>query len=109
MNNLIKILIFFIFFSGCSFNSDSKFWSKSKKIKNNQRSIVNELFKPEEARKLEFNSNFYLKVSRKSINSCRSDDFGLRASINKGVTIIYNNIIEIFSTEPKVIEVEMVC
>jgi len=69
VNNLIKILIFFIFFSGCSFNSDSKFWSKSKKIKNNQRSIVNELFKPEEARKLEFNSNFYLKVSRKSINN----------------------------------------
>ena len=69
MNNLLKILIFFIFFSSCSFSPNSKFWSKSKKIKNNQNSSVTNLFKPEEARKLEFNSNFYLKLSSKSINN----------------------------------------
>ena len=62
MNNLIKILIFIFFLSGCSFNSNSKYWTKSEKT-NSQSSKIRDLFQIEEIRKKEFNSNLVLEVS----------------------------------------------
>ena len=37
MNNILKILLIFIFFASCSFNKNSKFWSNEKIISEKQK------------------------------------------------------------------------
>ena len=43
MNNILKILFIFIFFTSCSFNKNSKFWSNEKiaeEINDNSEKII---------------------------------------------------------------------
>ena len=53
MNKILKILLTFIFLTNCSFNENSKFWTKEEIIKE-KKLEVEEIFKKEEALKLEF-------------------------------------------------------
>ena len=55
MNKVLYSFLILILISGCSFNSNSKFWSNSKTTNNEIITGYKELFPKEEALKKEFN------------------------------------------------------
>ena len=68
MNNILKILFIFIFFTSCSFNKNSKFWSNEKiaeEIKNNSEKIIQK----EKSLDLEFNPNLKISLYSKTIKN----------------------------------------
>ena len=94
MNNIIKILFFFVFFTNCSLNKDSKFWTKSQKIeeikkekvfkgtlvkecnrkfvikkcKEVRRGNIEEIFAKDKIFDSEFNPNLKISLYTKAIN-----------------------------------------
>ena len=69
MNKIYHILFIIIFFSSCSLNKNSKFWSTSKKI--NQESNLNleeikkvEIFNKEKSINKEFNENLKIDIGK---------------------------------------------
>ena len=75
MNKIFLIFIIFIFITNCSFNSNSKFWSKESKIQKiikikekNKTYIKKDLFANEEALQKELNSKLKIKLKSKLIN-----------------------------------------
>lgn len=69
MNKVIYFFLIFIFISGCSFNKNSKFWSNSEKVQNENNINYEEVFPSEEALKKEFNSTLTIKFNSKPINN----------------------------------------
>ena len=67
MNKILKILLTFIFLTNCSFNENSKFWTKEEIIKE-KKLEVEEIFKKEEALKLEFNPKLKISIRSKPID-----------------------------------------
>ena len=72
---MIKIILIFIFLFliNCSFNKNSKFWSKSKEIKKELDLI--EIFQKEEILKREFNSNIKVRLTSKPIKNSFINNF----------------------------------
>ena len=66
MNNILKLLLIFVFFSNCSFNKNSKFWTNERIIKEEQDNSE-EIFKSEEILKSEFNTNLKISLYSKAI------------------------------------------
>ncbi len=66
-----KIILIFIFFliTNCSFNSQSKFWTKETGISVQKNSISNEIFKKDDIFEKEFNSELKIKLSEKLIKN----------------------------------------
>ena len=60
MNNLLKIILIFIFITNCSFNSNSKFWTKETNVKVVSK-IEKSLFLKEKKKIKEFNSELKIK------------------------------------------------
>ena len=66
MNKIIFLFIFLVFNTGCSFNSNSKFWTKSENIiEENSK----EIFAEEKASDKELNSNLKIDLKNVSENS----------------------------------------
>ena len=62
---MIKVkafLIIFIFFIGCSLNSNSKFWTEEKKIEDNKDIKIVKIFKDTNVTKSEFNKNIKIRL-----------------------------------------------
>ena len=62
---MIKVkafLIIFIFFIGCSLNSNSKFWTEEKKIEDNKDIKIVKIFKDTNVTKNEFNKNIKIRL-----------------------------------------------
>ena len=74
MNNIIKIIVIFIFIANCSLNKNSKFWTNEKVVEEKQQNIE-EIFKKEEALKLEFNSNLKISLYSKPIDKSFINNF----------------------------------
>ena len=72
MNKIILFFIFIIFINGCSFNKNSKFWTESKDITEENNPAYKEIFAEEEALTKELNQNLKIK---------------LKGSINKNLTL----------------------
>tara|TARA_B100000963_G_scaffold282308_1_gene250898 strand:+ start:196 stop:1494 length:1299 start_codon:yes stop_codon:yes gene_type:complete len=71
-----KILfLFFILLTNCSLNKNSKFWSETKNIKNENVLNYEEIFPIEETLKKEFNSNLELQFKSKLSNSTSSNNY----------------------------------
>jgi outer membrane protein assembly factor BamB len=69
VNNLLKILLIFIFITNCSFHSNSKFWSTEKIKKEKQIELsTKEIFAEEKAIKVELNPNLKISLYTKPIN-----------------------------------------
>jgi len=69
VNNIFKIILIFIFITSCSFNKNSKFWTKEKiKSVEIKEKVIKEMFKKEEALSLEFNPNLKISFYSKPIN-----------------------------------------
>ena len=69
MNKIIIFFISIILISGCSFNKNSKFWTKSEIVQNDSNMNYEEVFPTEEALKKEFNSNLSIKFTSKPVNN----------------------------------------
>ena len=74
MNNIFKLLIIFVFFSNCSFNKNSKFWT-NEKIKKEEQDNSEEIFKNKETLKSEFNSNLKISLYSKPIKKSFINNF----------------------------------
>jgi len=66
VNNLLKILLIFICLTSCSFNKNSKFWTKSEKIEKIKN--VEEIFVKEKILNREFNPNLKISLYTKAID-----------------------------------------
>ena len=63
MNKIFKYLLLFLFFSSCSFNSDSSFWSK-RNINENQKILnIKRITKKEEVLLKEINKDLEINLS----------------------------------------------
>ena len=63
MNKILKILLIFFLISNCSFNSNSKFWTKEANIENEKKVLnKNALFKKKKVVQKEFNSNLKIEL-----------------------------------------------
>ena len=60
MNNIFYLIIIFCFFSSCSLNKNSKFWTSTKPI--NEDSTFEKIFKNNEIIEKTFNSNLKIKI-----------------------------------------------
>ena len=74
MNNLIKIILIFIFITNCSLSNNSKFWSKKKIEKEKQEKVI-EIFKKEKSLSSEFNPNLRISLYSKAINKSFINNF----------------------------------
>ena len=62
MNKIICFIIYFIIITSCSFNQNSKFWSASQNIPEENDSNFKEIFATEEALGQELNPNLIIKL-----------------------------------------------
>uniref|UniRef100_UPI001177E0C1 hypothetical protein n=1 Tax=Pelagibacter ubique TaxID=198252 RepID=UPI001177E0C1 len=67
MNNLFLILLILLI-AGCSFNQNSKFWTSSQNILQEENLIYKEIFVKEEALKKELNTSLTIDIGN-SINN----------------------------------------
>ena len=74
MIKLIQLTIFFIFISSCSLNKNSKFWTKSKDIIQDENKIFKEVFPKEDSLKKEFNSGLNLNLTSRLNSSTSLND-----------------------------------
>ncbi len=67
MNKLLYFSIFLVFLSNCSFNSNSNFWTKEKKIKEESKNIkIYKINNEKEKLVKEFNTNVKIKLNYKT-------------------------------------------
>ena len=90
MSKLLAIILLFVFISNCSLDTKSGIWTKTKKIAEEKKLILKDLFKAEEALDTEFNRNLKINLSAKLINNSFIND-----SIKKFINffVVINNII----------------
>ncbi len=75
MNKALYLFLIFVLINGCSFNKNSKFWSNSEVVKNENKANYEEVFPTEEALKKEFNSELLIKFKSKPVNSTLINNF----------------------------------
>ena len=62
MNKITIFIIYIIFFTGCSFNKNSKFWTASKNIPKEDNQSYKEIFAEEDVLAKELNSNIPINL-----------------------------------------------
>ena len=75
MSKLLAIILLFVFLSNCSLDTKSGIWTKTKKIAEEKKLILKDLFKTEEALDTEFNPNLKINLSAKLINNSFINNF----------------------------------
>ena len=75
MTRLLYLFIILISFYSCSFNENSKFWTKSKEINKDKNLEFQEVFPKEDSLKKEFNSKLNLKFISKTSNNTDINNF----------------------------------
>ena len=75
MSKLLAIILLFVFISNCSLDTKSGIWTKTKKIAEEKKLILKDLFKEEEALDTEFNPNLKINLSAKLINNSFINNF----------------------------------
>ena len=74
MNSVFKLLLIFFFISNCSFNSNSKFWTKEANIKNEKITSNEEfLFKKKESLQEELNPELKIQLEINDTPNSNSD------------------------------------
>ena len=74
MNNILKIILIFIFITSCSLDNKSKFW-KNKKITKTEKENIVEIFKKDKALNTELNPNLKISFYSKGINKSFLNNF----------------------------------
>jgi len=87
VNKLILFFTFIFFISGCSFNKNSKFWTATQKIPEDN---FKDIFVKDEAFSQELNSNLVLKLDTKNINN----DLLVRNYFNNDGRLNFNGLLK---------------
>ena len=110
MNKTITLLLIFLLTTNCSLNSKSKFWTNEKKIKVENNSKINEIFKKEEVLEKELNPNLKIKLSEKLIKNSFSNNFdnnngrtNYNGSLKKSSRFKFSKIDNFDFAEPEVV------
>jgi len=74
VNKIIIILIYIIFINGCSLNKNSKFWTQSQKILEDQSSNYKELLLEDKTFKKELNTNILINLGNIKNNNLKFRD-----------------------------------
>ncbi len=74
MNKIIIILIYIIFINGCSLNKNSKFWTQSQKILEDQSSNYKELLLEDKTFKKELNTTILINLGNIKNNNLKFRD-----------------------------------
>ncbi len=74
MNKIIIFIIYIILISGCSLNKNSKFWSATQNIEQEQNSNYKEIFVEEETLGRELNANLLINLSNIKYNDLKFRD-----------------------------------
>ena len=80
MNKLFFLIISLLFLANCSFNTKSKLWSNSEKIKKENSPVIKEVFKKKDILQKEFNQN--IKINLK--NNFKKNSFFNNLTNNNG-------------------------
>ena len=89
MNKIFHILIIFLFFSNCSLDTKTGFWSQSQKLHSEKKENLEEkLFEDAEIFEKEFNSKIKIKLK----NNYKKNSFLNNLSNNNGIVEFYGNI-----------------
>ena len=109
MNNILKIVLIFIFLSNCSFNKNSKFWTTEIITEEKKEKII-EIFKKEKALSLELNPNleisFYSKAVNKSFLNNYDNNNGrinYNGSLKKISKFKFSKIKNFYQYEPEIL------
>tara|TARA_B110001450_G_C17645478_1_gene491022 strand:+ start:456 stop:1802 length:1347 start_codon:yes stop_codon:yes gene_type:complete len=108
VNNILKIILIFIFFTGCSFNKNSKFWTKEK-IKVESKLKIEKIFAKEDPLNLEFNPNLSIDIFSKAVNKNFSNNLNNNGRVNfEGIfstksKFKFSKIRNFFRFEPEII------
>ena len=109
MNRILFFLSFLLFIFGCSFNKNSKFWTKSEKIKDKNNINFEVIFPKEEALKKEFNSNLKVNLNSKTfektfINNFQNNNGRLKfnGSLKKSSRYRFSKIKDFYSYKQKI-------
>jgi len=89
VNKIIYSIIFFIIISGCSFNKNSKFWTASQKISEENSHNYKEIFIEEEALGRELNPNLKIKLVGKVNNN-----LAIRNYLNNDGRLNYDGLLK---------------
>ena len=87
-----KILIFLIYLSistGCSLNKNSKFWTETKNIPQDENSKYKEIFVEEEALSKELNTNLPI-----NFGNIINNDFSIKNYFNNDGRLNYNGALK---------------
>jgi outer membrane protein assembly factor BamB len=89
VNKIILLITFIFLITGCSFNKNSKFWTKSQKIPEENKQNYEKVFVEEEALNQELNSKLIIKLGG-NINN----NLSLRNYSNNDGRLNYNGLLK---------------
>ena len=75
MSKILFLFLFFILLTNCSLNKNSKFWSETKNLKDENALNYEEIFPTDESLKKEFNSSLELKFKSKLSNNTSANNY----------------------------------
>ena len=75
MSKILFLFLFFILLTNCSLNKNSKFWSETKNLKDENALNYEEIFPTDESLKKEFNSSLKLKFKSKLSNNTSANNY----------------------------------
>ena len=82
MNKIFNFFLIFIFITQCSFNKNSKFWTNTKNIQNEDNIDYQEVFSNEETLKKEFNTNLKIKIRNKNFKKISTNNHNNLGQLN---------------------------
>jgi len=89
VNKIIIFFIYLIFITGCSFNENSKFWTTSQNIKEDNSLNYKEILIEEEALEKEFNANISI-----NLGNILNNNFRIREYFNNDGRLNYDGILK---------------
>ena len=109
MNNIFKLLLIIIFFSGCSFNKNSKFWTLET-IKEIEEQKFEKIFDDPKALSQELNTNINLNLNKSSTKNKLSEKFtnndgrvNFDGSLKKSLKYKFSKIENFYQFEPIIV------
>jgi len=75
VSKFLGIFLLLIFITSCSLDNKTGLWTKNKKIKEEKKIIIKELFKEEKALEKEFNANLKINLTAKLIDNSFINNF----------------------------------
>ena len=82
MNKIFNFFLIFILITQCSFNKNSKFWTNTKNIQNEDNIDYQEVFSNEETLKKELNTNLKIKIRNKNFKKISTNNHNNLGQLN---------------------------